>query len=359
MSLNPTPTPIIDVHAHLIPPRLVQILQKSGQKYGVHVGGSEAAPTVRLEGSSWTKPIPLPLTRIDERIQSMDASGVDMQVLSSWIDFSGYTMPLQDGIALSELQNETIAEVAASNPGRYLPAGTVPLQDGEVAARMLEHLVKDYGMKAVQVATYFGGERFLDHDSLDPFYATAQDLGVLVLFHPYEENHPPGLEDYFLHNCIGYPLASAIALARMMFSGTFTRFPDLLCRFPHAGGYLPYQLSRIRRAHAVRPEAKGRGFEGDPVDVLKRLYFDTVTQNPATVKFLADIVGYDRLMMGSDYPFDMMEYDPVATVRQAVPAEYQERVLGGTVASMLCRTAGCGCNSPRLFPQTGSAAQVA
>ena len=349
-------TPTIDVHAHLIPPQLVEALRARGQRYGVEVGGSAAAPTVRLNGSDWTKPIPMPLTRIDERIETMDKTGVDMQVLSSWIDFSGYTMPLQDAIALSELQNDTIAEVARNNPGRYLPAGTVPLQDADTAARMLERLVKDHGMRAVQVATYFGGKRFLDDPALDPFYACAQDLGVLLLFHPYEENHPAGLQDYFLHNCIGYPLASAIALARMMFSGTFTRFPTLQCRFPHAGGYLPYQLARIRRAHDVRPEAKGRGFEGDPVDILKRLYFDTVTQNPATVQFLANLVGYDRLMMGSDYPFDMMEYDPVTHVKVSVPEQYHEQVLGGTAARLLCASSHCGCNSPRFTSLTSPAA---
>ena len=345
------PTPTIDVHAHLIPPALVQALRSGGSRYGVETGGSEQAMTIRLEGSSWTKPLPLPLTRIDERIETMDRQGVDMQLLSGWIDFSGYTMPLQQGIAFCELQNETLSDVARSNPGRYLPAGTVPLQDAEVAARMLERLVKDHGMRAVQVATYFGGQRFLDDERLDPFYAAAQELGVLLLFHPYEEQHPAGLADYFLHNCIGYPLASAVALARMLFSGSFTRFPRLLCRWPHAGGYLPYQLSRIRRAHQVRPEAKGRGFDGDVVDVLKTLYFDTVTNNPATVRFLADIVGPERLLMGSDYPFDMMEHDPVRTVRDALPESSHEAVLGGTAARLLCRADGCGCTSPRLLAQ--------
>ena len=322
----PLQTPVIDCHAHIIPPRLVDVIRRSGSAYGVEVGGGTGATTIRLEGSSWTKPVPMPLTRIDERVATMDGQGVDVQVLSGWIDFSGYTMPRDLAVRFSELQNETIAEVVASNSDRYAGAANVPLQDAREAAAMLRRAVEQYGFRSVQIATYLGGERFLDDPALDPFWEAAQDLEVLILFHPYEEKHPAGLADYFLHNCIGYPLQTAIAIARMIFGGVFTRFPDLRARFPHAGGALPYQFARIQRAAEVRPEARVHGFDGDPLDILKRLYFDTVTSNPATVRFLADMVGADRLMLGSDYPFDMAERDPVGTVKAAIAAPHLDGV---------------------------------
>jgi aminocarboxymuconate-semialdehyde decarboxylase len=341
--------PVIDCHAHIIPPRLVDVIRRSGAAYGVETGGGDVT-TIRLEGSSWTKPIPMPLTRVAEREAMMDRQGVDVQVLSGWIDFSGYTMPLDLATRFSELQNETIAEVVASNPDRYAGAANVPLQDARVAAHMLRKAVEQYGFRSVQVATYFGGERFLDDPALDPFWEAAQDLEVLVMFHPYEEKHLAGLADYFLHNCIGYPLQTAIAISRMIFAGVFTRFPYLRARFPHAGGALPYQFARIQRAAEVRPEAKVHGFQGDPLDVLKRLYFDTVTNNPPTLRFLADLVGSDRLMLGSDYPFDMAEPDPVATVKAAIEAPYLEGVLGGTAQKLLCLSPACGCGGRPLRP---------
>ncbi|BCJ89948.1 2-hydroxy-3-carboxy-6-oxo-7-methylocta-2,4-dienoa te decarboxylase [Terrihabitans soli] len=343
-------TPIIDCHAHIIPPKLVQEILRKGSHYGVETGGSEKAPTIRLEGSTWTKPLPIPLTRIDERIETMDKQKVDVQVLSGWIDFSGYTMPIEDAVRFSNLQNETIAEVVASNKDRYAGAGNVPLQDARVAAEMLRRCVEDYGFKSVQVATYFGGQRFLDDPALDPFWEAAQDLEVLLLFHPYEEKHPAGLDDFFLHNCIGYPLQTAIAIARMIFSGVFTRYPRLRARFPHAGGALPYQFERIRRAAEVRPEAKAKGYAGDPLDVLKTLYFDTVTSNPPTLRFLADLVGAERLMLGSDYPFDMAERDPVGTVAAAIDEPHRTAVLGGTAQKLLCLSPRCGCGGRPLKP---------
>lgn len=349
------PVPIIDSHAHVIPPRLVETLLREGARYGVEVTGPASAPKIRLEGSDWTKPLPLPLTRTTERIQTMEVQGVDMQVLSSWIDFSGYTMPAELGARFSALQNETIAELVIANPDRYAGALNLPLQDPARAADMLRRGLEDYGFRSVQVATYFGGDTFLDDPRLDPFWEAAQGLGVLVMFHPYEEKHPAGLADYFLHNCIGYPLQTAIAIARMIFGGVFDRFPKLQVKFPHAGGALPYQFARIERAAEVRPEAKAKGFSGDPLAILKTFWFDTVTNNPPTVRFLADLVGTERLMMGSDYPFDMAERDPVGTVKAAVEPRYYDDVLGGTAQRLLCLSPACGCGGRRLRPLVAEA----
>lgn len=345
---------VVDFHAHLIPPRMLSLLQRDGQRFGVEVGGPSDAPTIRLEGSNWTKPVPLPLTRVRERLETLDRQGIDLQVTASWIDFSGYTMPLEPGTRFAELQNECIAEVAAEHPTRLIAAATVPLADAKTAARVLERAVGDYGMRTVQVATYFGGSRFLDDPALDPFWEAASDLGALVYVHPYDEAPPAGTKDYFLHNVVNYPLQTAIAIPRMIFAGVFDRFPDLRVCFPHGGGYLPYQFGRIRRAAAVRPEPKVHGFRGDPLDVLKRFYFDTIVHNPRSLAFLAEMVGPDRLVMGSDYPFDMNDPDPVGSIRAALQPEHHASVMGGTAAALLgLDTASRGGNSSRLVALAG------
>ncbi len=328
-------TPIIDFHAHLIPPRLVETLVANGRDYGVHVRGPKEAPLVRLEGSAWEKPLPLPLTRITERIATLDRQGIDQQVMAPWIDFSGYTMPVALGLRFAELQNETIAEVAAQHPDRLLGAATVPMQDPEAAARVLRRAVTGQGFRSVQIATYFGGQRFLDDPALDPFWREAERLQVLVYFHPYDEQPPNGTKDYFLHNVVNYPLQTAIAIPRMIFGGVFSRFPKMKVCFPHGGGYLPYQFGRIRRAAAVRPEPKVHGYEGDPLDLFKTFYFDTIVHNPASLRFLAEMVGPDRLLMGSDYPFDMNDPDPVASVRAGISPEWQDSVLGGLALRLM------------------------
>lgn len=336
-------TAVIDCHSHIVPPDMWRAMLSDGARYGVEIGGSEERRMIRLAGSSYARPMYMPLTTTDERIATMDRQGVDMQVLSGYIDFSGYTMPLDLGTLFAELQNETIAAVVAANPTRYAGAANVPLQDTAAAIKVLQRAHRDYGFRAVQVAPYFGGKKFLDDPSLDPFWAVAQEMGILILFHPYDEQPAPGLGEYFLHNCIGYPLQTTIAAVRMMFSGVFTRFPELRFRLPHAGGFLPFQIERFRHAADFRPEPRSKGFTGDPLDVLRRLYYDTVTFSPMTLRYLIDLVGADRLLLGSDYPFEMGDVDPVGTVKAAVAPQDQAKVLGGTLQRLLCFDPACGC----------------
>jgi len=340
-------SPVIDCHAHMVPPDMWRAMLTDGARYGVEIGGSDERRMIRLAGSSYARPMYMPLTATAERIATMDRQGVDMQVLSGYIDFSGYTMPLDLGTKFAELQNETIAGVVAADPDRYVGAANVPLQDAATAVKVMARAHRDYGFKAVQVAPYFGGKKFLDDPALDSFWAAAQEMEILILFHPYDEQPAAGLGDYFLHNCIGYPLQTTIAVVRMMFSGTFTRFPELRMRVPHAGGFLPYQIERFTHAADFRPEPRSKGFTGDPRDILRRLYYDTVTFDPAPLRYLVDLVGADRLLLGSDFPFEMGDPDPVATVRAAVAPEHHDKVLGGTLQRLLCLDPACGCATSR------------
>lgn len=343
-------TPVIDTHAHIVPPVMYKTLRRDAAGYGVTFSGDETRPFVQLAGSSYVRPLPLFLTHLDERIATMDRQGIDMQILTGWVDFSAYTMPRELGIKFSELQNDSIAAVVASNPDRFAGAANVPLQDAAAAIAVLQRCADKYGFRAAQIATYLGPDRFLDDPALDPFWAAAQEMGTFLIFHPYDEQRPRGLHDYFLHNCIGYPLQTTIAVVRMMFSGVFDRFPKLKVKVPHAGGFLPYQIERFRHAAEFRPEPRSKGFRGDPLDILRRLYFDTVTFSPMTLRYLVDLVGAERLMLGSDYPFEMGEVDPVATVKAAVADENLPAVLGGTVQKIMCLNPSCGCGGRRLTP---------
>jgi aminocarboxymuconate-semialdehyde decarboxylase len=341
----PAMTPVIDCHAHIVPPEMWRTMLSDGARYGVEIGGTDERRMIRLAGSSYARPMYMPLTTTNQRLATMDRQGVDMQVLSGYIDFSGYTMPLDLGTRFAELQNETIAAVVTANPTRYAGAANVPLQDAATAIRVMERARRDYGFRAVQVAPYFGGKKFLDDPSLDPFWAAAEEMETLILFHPYDEQPAAGLGDYFLHNCIGYPLQTTIAAVRMMFSGVFTRFPNLRMRLPHAGGFLPFQIERFCHAADFRPEPRAKGFSENPRDVLKRLYYDSVTFDPANLRYLVDLVGPERLLLGSDFPFEMGDVDPVGTVKAAVAPEHQAKVLGGTLQRLLCLDVACGCGA--------------
>jgi aminocarboxymuconate-semialdehyde decarboxylase len=343
-------TPVIDTHAHVVAPALFEQLRKNGASFGVTLSGNDKRLMVQLAGSDYIRPFPMFLTNTEARIAAMDRQDVDMQILTGWVDFSGYTMPVDLAIKFSELQNETIAALVAEHPNRYAGAANVPLQDAASAIKIMQQARDKYGFRAAQIATYLGPNRLLDDPSLDPFWAAAQEMQTFLIFHPYDEARPAGLNDYFLHNCIGYPLQTTIAIVRMMFSGVFSRFPNLLIKVPHAGGFLPYQIERFQHAADFRPEPRSKGFNGRPLDVLKRLYFDSVTFSPATLRYLIDLVGVERLMLGSDYPFEMGDVDPVATVRAAVPEHALPAVLGGRVQRIMCLNPSCGCGGRKLEP---------
>jgi aminocarboxymuconate-semialdehyde decarboxylase len=341
-------TPVIDTHAHIVPPAMLKALRGNSAHYGIEFSGSNKQTLVQLAGSNYIRPLPGFLAHVDERLATMHRQGIDMQILAGWVDFSAYTMPVELGIRFAELQNDCIAEIVAQHPNRFAGAANVPLQDAQAAVRELERVRKRYDFRAVQIATYLSPNQFLDDPSLDPFWAAAQETGTFLIFHPYDEQRPAGLHDFFLHNCIGYPLQTTTAIVRMMFSGVFDRFPKLIIKVPHAGGFLPYQIERFQHAADFRPEPRSKGFKGRSLDILKRLYFDQITFSAATLRYLIDLVGAERLMLGSDYPFEMGDPDPVGSINAVVPEEKRAAVLGGTVQTIMCLNPSCGCGGRPL-----------
>ncbi len=327
------PPKTIDVHSHVISPELLATLRRDGARYGVEL--VEGQPTVAvLAGGERTKPIQRELSALDGRFEAMDRQGVDLQVLSTWIDFSGYAMPVREAAAFSRLQNDTIAELVQSAPSRYVGSATVPLQDPAAAVQVLAEAVERHGFRAVQIATQVG-DRFLDEPDFEPFWQAAEDLGVLVLVHPHGAVTPPPFKPYFLWNIVGNPVLTTTALVRLVYGGVVERHPRLKVSFAHGGGMLPYQIGRVQRGFKMRPETRASGLTLDPLDVLRRCYFDTVMNSPRPLAYLAELVGPDRLLMGGDYPFEMGDPEPVHTVEQAVAPADAPAVLAGNAARAL------------------------
>ena len=278
------------------------------------------------------------------RLKDMELDGVEAAVLYTTMGFVLFW--IEDAEFQQDcfrVYNDWLAEFCSYAPGRFAGLAMISLFDIDRARRELERCAK-MGLKGALIWASPPEDRPYTQRAYDPFWAAAQEMGILILFHPYDEQPATGLSDYFLHNCIGYPLQTTIAAVRMMFSGVFMRFAALRMRLPHAGGFLPFQIERFRHAADFRPEPRSRGFTGDPLDVLKRLYYDTVTFSPMTLRYLVDLVGADRLLLGSDFPFEMGDPDPVGTVKAAIAPEHQDGVLGGTLARLLCLDSACACS---------------
>jgi aminocarboxymuconate-semialdehyde decarboxylase len=213
--------------------------------------------------------------------------------------------------------------------------GTVPLQDVDRAVQELERITRDLGLRAVEVSSNVNG---IDYDDarFAPFFAKAEELGVFLFMHPIGFTDGGRLREYYLTNTIGQPLESTIAVSRMIFGGLFERHPQLKFCVAHGGGYLPYYAGRMDHAYHVRPECQ-RGISRAPSTYLRQLYYDSVIYTGTTLASLVATVGSDHVLLGTDYPFDMGEDDPVGLIARTrgLTRAAKEQIWGANAARLL------------------------
>ncbi len=270
----------------------------------------------------------------EQRLRDMDARGVDVQVLAPTVFTFFYDREPALGLPSAALQNDEIAAEIKRHPDRFLGLAGVPLQAPELAARELERAMMKLGLRGAMIGTNVRG-RNLDDPALEPFWATAEKLGAFIFIHPHAGAAAERLGSYYLKNLVGLPFETTVAGASLVFGGVLERHPMLKVCLSHGGGFLPYQAGRFRHGHDVRPEPK-INLKHDPQESIGRLLYDTILHSKETLEFLIGSVGPERVLLGSDYPFDMGNLDCVARVQAlAISAEDRVLILGGYAARML------------------------
>jgi aminocarboxymuconate-semialdehyde decarboxylase len=330
---------VIDVHAHCVPSELLPILSADGGRFGIEVLGTDPV-RLRIAGQRTTPPLHPALTDLPARLAAMDAMGVARQLVSPFIDLTAYELEATTGGRYSRLFNELLAATADRAPQRLRALATVPLQSGELAARELEHALTKLGMVGVEVGARLPSGH-LDDPELAQFWAVAETLGCLVLVHPLSGG--TAAVPYFLGNLVGNPAETTMAAARLIFGGVLDRFPSVRVCLVHGGGFLPYQSGRLERGFHAIGHSRGARLETSPRELLGRLYYDTVLHSPAMIRTLIDLVGPEQVLLGSDYPFEMGDPDPVATLaqvpglseadRKLIQSANADRLLAGLAAS--------------------------
>jgi aminocarboxymuconate-semialdehyde decarboxylase len=299
----------IDVHAHVIPPALVEQAGRPGGLFGVvHRDGAMEHP----EG--FRAPLTADFHDAAAIVRRMDATGLRGTVLSLSPTLFFYELPAPEARSYAVTANDAIADLVAIN-GRLLGLAQLPMQDPDGAAAELERAVRERGLRGAQIGTNVGAAS-LDDRRFDIVFATAERLGVPLVLHPYFVGPKSRLEPYFLTNTIGNPLDTCVAAARLIHAGTLDRYPALRLVLVHGGGFLPYQLGRLDHAHHVRSEARTAIAE-PPSRYLNRFWFDTITHGDAPLRLLEQVVGADRLVLGTDLPYDMADRHPLARAARA------------------------------------------
>ena len=323
--------PAIDIHAHFVPEEYLRLIETEGEPHGVRLRPGPKGPFI-VVGQVAIGPITAHYHDLDLRLKAMDAQGATVHALSLMPPMV-YWADSALGLRLARLVNDKMAEAARAHPDRFVALATLPLQDPEAAVTEAERAVTELGCRGIYLGTNVRGKELTDPSFL-PVFERIHALGAPIFLHPLNVIGAQRLTSYYLHNLLGNPFDTSVAAANIIFSGLLDRFPKLNICLPHAGGAFPYLIGRLNHGWKVREEC--RALKTPPANYLRRFTYDTISHAPEPLRYLIDLVGADRVMLGSDYCFDMGYERPVKVVTALkLGRNDEEKILGGNAARLL------------------------
>ena len=325
----------IDIHAHYFPESFFRVVDEAGAAFGARIDRSHpGGPVVDTKGSR-TAPLEASYWDLDLRRKAMDKAGVDVHALSLTAPMV-YFADGPTGTRLARAVNDAMDAAHTAFPDRFVGCATLPMQDPTAAAAEVDRVKTLRGIRGIYLGTNINN-RELSDPIYGPIWERCQAAKLPVLLHPLNViGLGNRLSRFYLNNFLGNPFDTAIAAAHLVFGGVLDRFPKLEVCLPHAGGAMPYLMGRLTHGQSVRPETKGvakKPFQA----YLRRFTYDTIAHSPHLLRFLVDTVGADRVMLGSDYCFDMGDKRPVDVVTRHAKLNRadQRRILGATAARLL------------------------
>jgi aminocarboxymuconate-semialdehyde decarboxylase len=317
-----------DVHAHVIVPEIT-----GDEAWRPRVHRDDSGSQIVELGGSQIRAAVAEFVDIDGILAAQDEAGVDRVLLCPWVPLLYYDAEPDEGLRRARIQNDALAGLVRDHPDRVAALGAVPLQDPELAARELPDVMRM--LSGIEVAASVRGA-FLGDDRFEPLWEAAEATGALVFVHPTTRGFDSqAFNDYYLWNTVGNPLETAVTAAHMVMAGVMERHPGLRVLLAHGGGALQAVRGRLRRAHFFQPEARSRLRES-PDDSIRRFHFDTLTHDDALLHALIEFAGPDRVLLGSDYPFDMGDARQVDTVRAlGLAPAVEAAILAGNAERIL------------------------
>jgi aminocarboxymuconate-semialdehyde decarboxylase len=299
-AVTTVPVQVIDVHAHVVPPVLVDAMRTGGAPDGIRLDRTAGTPWVEHR-QGYRYPLLPAFHDVEARIATMDGTGVDHALLSAAPPLFLYWIDASEAADAARTVNDAVLDMEREAPERFSAVATLPLQDPDAAVAELRRCAS-LGFVAAQIGPHCEGTP-LDGDELRPVLRAAVETGLPLILHPYYVGSSDGLDEFYLTNLQGNPWQTAVSASRLILSGALDELPSLDCVLVHGGGHLPYQIGRLDHGHRVRPEA-ARPRQA-PSEYLRRFHYDTLTHSPRATGWLLDQVGSDRVLFGTDTPFDM------------------------------------------------------
>jgi aminocarboxymuconate-semialdehyde decarboxylase len=274
-----------------------------------------------------------PFCDVDEHFRRMTAAGIDMHVVWQSSRPNVFWADADLGLSLCQIINDEYADLVARHPGRFVGVASVPLQDIDKAVAETERAIRKKHLAGVMANTNIRG-RYLDDPYFWPFYEALEELDVPLFLHPANAYGADKLKDFHLSFLLGLPAESTLSVARLIFSGTLDRFPKLRLFVPHGGGVLPFLAGRFGHGFEVRPEC--RKIERRPGEYLDRMLLDSIVYSSDILDFVLRKAGHARVALGSDYPYDMAQEDPVSPVSElGLPGAVVDAVMATNIQKFL------------------------
>lgn len=328
---------IYDVHAHAIVPEALAEMAASHPEHGAMLVEENGTRYLSYPGRARVGPLSAGIFEPDVRLAEMDTQRIDLQVIAIAPPNYFYHLPPDVGIDFARIQNEHLVKLSDSNPDRFHIFGTLPLQDVKASLAELELMASFPRLRGVQIGTNIDGTD-LDDAGYEPLWAELQARNLPVWIHGDQRSLAGAdrLNNYYLQNLIGQPLESTIAMGKLIFGGVLERHKDLRIGWVHGGGFTPYQIGRWDHGWGCRDESRVAIDSTPPRTYFERMYFDTLTHDALSLEMLGRRVGWDHVLIGSDYPFDMASTDPVGGVEAIDLSEGDKtRVFEGNALAFL------------------------
>lgn len=299
----------VDIHTHILPEKIPNFHKQFG--YGDFITLEHHKPNYAnmIKGQKFFREIYCNSWSPQIRIEECEKSNVQIQVLSTVPVMFSYWAKPKDGLIVSKFLNDDIAKSVSEHPGNFLGLGTLPMQDPELAVEELDRCIKDLNLQGVEIGSHIN-QWNLNDENLFPVFKRAEELGAAIFVHPWDMMGFDTMEKYWLPWLVGMPAETSLAICSMIFGGVFERLPKLKVAFAHGGGSFPQTIGRIEHGFNVRPDLVAVDNDVNPRDYLGKFWLDSLVHDQNVLNFIVELIGEDKICLGTDYPFPLGELQP-------------------------------------------------
>ena len=325
----------IDIHTHILPERLPNLRERYGYGGFIHLEHHKPCCARMMMDDRFFREVEDNCWSAERRMQECNHQHVDVQVLSTVPVMFGYWAKPEHTWDLSKMLNEHIAGIVKDYPDRFVGLGTLPMQAPDLAIKELERCVKDLGLAGVEIGSHIMDWN-LDAPELFPIFEAAAELGAAIFVHPWDMMGTSKMPKYWLPWLVGMPAETSLAICSMIFGGVFEKLPNLKVAFTHGGGSFPATIGRIQHGFDVRPDLCAVDNPVAPMNYLGKFYLDSLVHSPEMLDYVVNLMGADKICLGTDYPFPLGELQPGKLIHSMnYDDKKKEQLLSGSALEWL------------------------